>query len=101
MREKRLSRFRLVTRPLQRRSIAGTRLDWILHVIELLDFDVDQIIADLLDPADIDGLYDVARLRIDQHRPTRTLPGHSLHGCDEAVAVSLAAGLLECLIDEM
>src|SRR5262249_12715129 len=50
---------------------------------------------------DIDGLDDVAGLRIDRHRLARALPGHSLGGVDETFAVGLAASLLERLVDEV
>src|SRR5579884_1882146 len=46
----------------------------ILDVRHGVDVDVAQLVADLLDLADVDGLHDVAGLRIDQHRAARAFP---------------------------
>src|SRR6516164_11549293 len=76
-------------------------LERILDVVDLVELDVDDLSADLLHAPDIDGLNDVAGLRIDRHRTARALPGHSLDGIDETFAVGLAAGLLERLVDDV
>ena len=60
-----------------------------------------QFAADLLDPAEIDGLDDVARLRVDRDRAARAFPCQPLGGRDQRVAVGLAAGLLERLVDDV
>ena len=51
--------------------------------------------------ADVDVLHDVAGLRIDRHRAARAFPLHALGSGDQRVAVGLAAGLLERLVDEV
>src|SRR5262245_15515468 len=48
-------------------------LDRILDVLDLVERDVAQVAADLLDLADIDRLDDVAGLRIDRDRAARAL----------------------------
>src|SRR5262245_22087412 len=58
--------------------ILHPRLHGILHVLDLLDLDVLQLAADLLDPPDVDGLHDVARFRIDRDRSARALEPHAL-----------------------
>src|SRR6266446_8697363 len=75
-------------------------LERILDVVDLVELDVDDLSADLLHAPDIDGLDDVAGLRIDRRLAARALPGHSLGGIDETFAVGLAAGLLERLVDD-
>src|SRR5262245_56405693 len=47
------------------------RLHRVLDVLDLVELDIDQVAADLLDAADVDGLHDVARLRIDRDRAAR------------------------------
>src|SRR5215470_2339598 len=56
--------------------------------------------AFLLDAPNVDRVDDVARVGIDRDLPARTLPLHALDGADEAVAIGLAAGLLQGLVDE-
>src|SRR3990172_3969344 len=51
--------------------------------------------------ADIDRLDDVAGLGVDGNRAARAFPFHALGGRDQAVAVGLAAGLLQRLVDEV
>ena len=46
-------------------------------------------------------LHDVARLRIDRDRAARAFPRHALHRRDQRVAVGIAAGLLQRLIDQV
>src|SRR2546421_6294246 len=64
-----------------------------LHVVKLA--------IDLLDLADVDILNDLARLRVNGNRPARAFPFHSLHRGDQGLAVGLALGLLEGLVDEV
>src|SRR5882762_5709859 len=53
-------------------------LDRVLDVLDLVDLDVEQLALDLLDPADVDRLDDVACFRIDRDRPARAFPLHAL-----------------------
>ena len=73
----------------------------VLDRLEGRELDVVELAVLLLDLADVDVLHDVARLGIDRDRPARALPGHALHGRDQRVAVGLAAGLLEGLVDQV
>src|SRR5262249_4586639 len=66
----------------------------ILDGVESLEFDVVELAVNLLDLSDVDVLDDVAGLRIDGNRATRTFPLHPLHRLDQLVAVRVAAGLL-------
>src|SRR5579871_3744153 len=77
------------------------RLHRILHVLDLLELDVLQRAADLLDLAEVDGLNHVARLRVDRHRPARAFPFEALGGLDQRVAVALATGLLQRLVNDV
>src|SRR6478609_7956965 len=77
-------------------SLAG-----VFHGLKRLEFDVVEFAVDLLDLADVDVLHDVAGFRIDRDRAARAFPLHPLHGLDQAVALGLAAGLLERLVDQM
>src|ERR1044072_3656740 len=65
------------------------RLDRILDVLDLVELDIDDLAVDLLNAADVDGLDDVARLRIDRDRPARAFPGHALDRSDEGFAVGV------------
>src|SRR6266496_3284120 len=76
-------------------------LDRVLDVLDLVDLDVEQPAADLLDTADVNRLDDVASLRIDSDRAARAFPSHALGGRDERLGVGLAAGLLQGFIDEV
>src|SRR5437899_8057869 len=76
-------------------------LDRVLDVVDLVDLDVDEAPADLLDAADIYRLDDVAGLRIDGDRAARAFPFHALRSRDEGLGVGLAAGLLQRLVDEV
>src|SRR5205807_5342483 len=69
--------------------------------LEGLELDVVKLALHLLDLADVDVLDDVARLRINRDLPARAFPCHALHGVDQAIAVGLALGLLECLVDRV
>src|SRR5262245_20617708 len=80
---------------------AAARAARILDVLDLVERHVDELAADLLDLADIDRLHDVAGLGIDRHRAARAVPFHSLGGGDQGVAVGLAAGLLQRLVDRV
>src|SRR5271155_3567761 len=73
----------------------------ILDRIEFREFDVVEFAVDLLDLADIDVLHDVAGLRIDRDGAARAFPLHPLHGLDQRVAIGVAAGLLQRLIDQV
>src|SRR6266571_959917 len=76
-------------------------LDRVLDVLDLVDLDVDEAPADLVDAADIDRLHDVASLRVDRDRAARTFPLHALGGGYERLGVGLAAGLLQRFVDEV
>src|SRR6266508_3537398 len=76
-------------------------LDRVLDVLDLVDLDVEQPAADLLDAADVDRLDDVARFRIDRDRAARAFPLHALGGGDKPLGVGLAAGLLQGFVDEV
>src|SRR5271170_7585838 len=82
-------------------SVLHARLHRVLDVLDLVELDVAQAVADLLDAADVDREDDVAGLRIDRDRAARALPAHALGGGDERIAVGLAAGLLQRLVDEL
>src|SRR4029077_7431350 len=71
----------------------------ILDLLALVDRDIDESAAVLLPPPDINRLYDGARLGIDRHRATRAIPCHALGRRDQGLAVGLAAGPLERLVD--
>ena len=74
----------------------------ILDVLDLVELDVAELaVRRMLDLADVDVLDDVARRRVDRHRPARALPRHALHRGDELLAVGVAAGLLQRLVDEV
>src|SRR5579883_1289153 len=73
----------------------------ILDVLEGLELDIVELAIDLLDLADVDILHDVAGLGVDRDRPARAFPCHPLHGLDQLVAVGVAAGLLQRLIDQV
>src|ERR1044071_998491 len=74
-------------------------LDRVLDLLDLVELDIDELAIDLLDPADADGLDDVTRLGIDRDRPARALPGHPFRGADQLLAVGVAVGLLQALVD--
>src|SRR5258705_6584523 len=77
------------------------RLAGVLDGLEGCEFDVVELAVDLLDLADVDVLHDVAGFRIDRDRAARAFPLHPLHGFDQRIAVGLATGLIEGLVDEM
>src|SRR5437763_13959356 len=72
--------------------------DRVLHLLDLVELDIDDFAIHLLDTADVDGLDDVARLGVDRDRPARALPGHPLHGADQLLAIGIANGLLPRLV---
>src|SRR5258708_36959320 len=76
------------------------RLAGVLDGLEGREFDVVEFAVDLLDLADVDVLHDVAGFRIDRNRAARAFPLHPLHGLDQRIAVGLAGGLLQRLIDQ-
>src|SRR5512139_2767150 len=80
-------------------SLSAARPRRILDLLDLVERDIDEFIADLLHTPDIDRLHDVARLGIDRHRTARAVPPQPLGGRDQGLAVGLAAGALERLID--
>src|SRR6185437_7034485 len=88
-------------RPRMTPSASLLRLAGILDVIEGLELDVVELAADLLHFPDVDVLDDVARLRVDRDRAARALPLHSLHGCDQLVALGIAIRLLQRLVDQV
>src|SRR6202023_2794630 len=77
------------------------RFHRVLHVLDLLDLDVAHLPSHVLDAADVDRLDHVARLRIDRDRAARALPGHALGGGDQALAIALAGGFFQRLVDEV
>src|SRR6516225_5067734 len=76
-------------------------LHGILHVLEFGNFHVADLAIHLLHPADINGVDDVPRLRIDRDRAARAFPAHALYGADQAVAVHLSPGLLQRLVNDV
>src|SRR5580765_1763921 len=72
----------------------------ILHRLKSREFDVVEFSVDLLDLADVDVLHDVTGFRINRDRAARAFPLHALHRLDQRIAVSLAAGLLQRLVDQ-
>src|SRR5258707_9662527 len=88
-------------RPGMTASPSLLRLAGILHRLEGREFDVVEFAVDLLDLADVDVLDDVAGFWIDRDRAARAFPLHALHRRDQFVAVGLAAGLLQRLVDQM
>ena len=80
---------------------AGLLVSRVLHIRHGVELDIDDVVADLLDPADIDVLHDVAGRRIDGDRSARAFPLHALGRGDQCIAIGLAAGLFQCLVDEM
>src|SRR5262245_42965771 len=94
------SRVRADARPGMTASPSLLGLAGILHCLEGREFDVVEFTVDLLDLADVDVLHDVAGFRIDRDRAARALPLHPLHRLDQRIAVSVAAGLLQRLVDQ-
>src|SRR5882757_7520420 len=82
-------------------TLSLLRLAGVLDRLEGLELDVVEFAVDLLDLADVDILHDVAGLRIDRDRAPRALPLHPLHGFNQRVAVGLAAGLFQRLVDQV
>src|SRR5207248_7650759 len=76
------------------------RLAGILHCLEGGEFDIVELAVDLLDLADVDVLHDIAGFRIDRDRAARAFPLHAFHCPDQRIAVGLAAGLLQRLVDQ-
>src|SRR6202790_4608768 len=89
----------LFARPARHPSLL--RLAGVLDGLKSLELDVVEFAVDLLDLADVDVLHDVAGLRVDRDRPPRAFPFHALHGLDQRIAVGVAAGLFQRLIDQM
>src|SRR6202022_1547493 len=77
------------------------RLAGVLDGFKSLALDIVAFTVDLLDLACVDVLHDVAGFRIDRDRAARAFPLCSLHGLDQRIAVGLAAGLFQCLIDQV
>src|SRR2546426_3223381 len=98
--ESRDSGFSSAMRPGMTTSRSLLRLAGILHRLEGREFDVVEFAVDLLDLADIDVLYDVAGFGIDRDRAARAFPLHALHRRDQRIAIGLAAGLLQRLVDQ-
>src|SRR5437867_7586973 len=76
-------------------------LQRILDVVELCKFRVPEFAVDLLNLADVNGLHDVAGLRIDRHDSARAFPSHAFHCRDKTVTIGLTLSFLERLIDKM
>src|SRR5262249_32439936 len=78
-----------------------SRLDRVLHVLDLVDLDIKKLACDFFYAPDIDRLDDVAGFGVDRNRAPRALPLHALGRGDEGLAVGVAAGLLERLVDQV
>src|SRR3979490_2224151 len=89
----------LFARPTRHPSLL--RLAGVLDGFKSLELDVVEFAVDLLDLADVDVLHDVAGFRIDRDRAARAFPPHPLHGLDQRIAVGLAAGLFQGLVDQV
>src|SRR6266850_4040114 len=98
--ESRDSGFSSAMRPGMTTSPSLLGLAGILHRLEGREFYVVEFAVDLLDLADVDVLHDVAGFRIDRDRAARAFPLHALHRLDQRIAVGLAAGLLQRLVDQ-
>src|SRR6516225_9788575 len=81
------------------RSASLLGLAGVLDGLKGCELDIVELAVDLLDPADIDILNDVARRRVDRDRAARALPFHCLHGVDQLVAIRAAAGVFQRLIN--
>src|SRR4029079_221655 len=84
-----------------RRHLFHPRLHRVFDVFVFVDFHVAQAIGGLVDPLDVDGENDVARLRVDLDRTARAFPLHAFGRRDQRVAIGLAAGLLQRLVDQV
>src|SRR5512134_242137 len=62
---------------------------------------VYELVADLLDAANVDRLHHVARLGVDRHRAARAFPLQALRRRDHRLAVGVALGLLQRLVDRV
>src|SRR4051795_3325083 len=76
------------------------RLAGVLYRLEGRELDVVEFAVDLLDLADVDVLDDVAGFGIDRDWAARAFPLHALHRLDQRIAVGIAAGLLQRLVDQ-
>src|SRR5215207_10256696 len=94
------SRVRANARPGMTASPSLLGLAGILYRLKSRELDVVELAVDLLDLADVDVLHDVAGFRIDRDRAAGALPLHALHCLDQRIAVGLAAGLLQGLVDQ-
>src|SRR6266542_1048186 len=75
------------------RSAIPLLLARVLDVGNLVELDVLQLAADLLDLADVDGLHDVARVGVDRDLSARAHPAHPLGCRHEFLSVGAAAGV--------
>src|ERR1700674_5416399 len=73
----------------------------VLDVVGLVELDVPIVAVARLDFSDIHVLHDVARRRIDRHRPPRTGPRHALHRRNDFLAIAIASRLLDRFVDQM
>src|ERR1700676_2993261 len=89
----------LFARPARHPSLL--RLAGVLDGFKSLELDVVEFAIDLLDLADVDVLHDVAGFRINRDRAARAFPLRPLHGLDQRIAVGLAAGFFQRLVDEV
>src|SRR6185369_5776090 len=80
---------------------SGLLLARVFEVRNIVELDVLQLAGDALGLADVDGLHDVARGRIDADRTAGAGPLHALGGFDELLGVGVAIGLLEHLGDQV
>ena len=55
----------------------------IFDVLDFIEFYIAQLVIDLFDAPNINGLHDVPNLRINRNRTTRAFPRHSFGGGDQ------------------
>src|SRR6476659_2844232 len=77
----------------------GSLLGGVFHVCELVEFHVPVFVAARLDAADVHGLHDVARGRVDGDRAARARELQALQDLHRLVAVDVVAELLHHLGD--
>ena len=72
-------------RPLRAGPVGSSGLTLLHRTVHMrigLEFHISQRVAHFLDPANINVLHGVTRLRIDADRTARALPGKAFHGFD-------------------
>src|SRR6202034_976792 len=74
-------------------------LDRVLDVLDFGNLYVAYLTIHLLDSANVNSIDDVASVRIDRNRTTRTFPFQSLHRTDETFAVGLPIRFFQGLVN--